>query len=68
MKLKPGQIYLHKTYEYSPLGILRRNRRVFGDRRKFNWELEFKVSIYPEELNSGFLKDIEKNYVYIGNL
>lgn len=69
-KLKIGQIYMYKNAAgwNHDLGVIRRSRCIFGDRRKWNWEMEFPLSIYPEEMNSGFFKDIKENYELIGGL
>lgn len=64
-EMKSGEIYLHK--KWFTLGIMRRSRSLW-DGRKWAWELEQIASVYPQDFNRGFVKDIKTNHVKIGEL
>lgn len=64
-RLKAGIIYMEISS--GRIGVLRRCEGVF--RRKLNWELDFGIAVFPEELNrSHFRKTLNQDFVVIGEL
>lgn len=57
-----GMIYMHK--ERGNIGILRYGQGIIA----WTWELEFKSSVFPEELNPDFWAVLRRDYVQIGYL